>query len=105
MLTLRTRRRAWANHPAVRMWRGHEQVLARYGIAMCREWKRRGYKDTLLPRFRRVLQRLSEGTAPGWLGNPGFHASHRSNLLRKEPNHYRSYWPDEPDDLPYVWPA
>jgi len=25
--------------------------------------------------------------------------------LRKDPAHYRPFFPDVPDDLPYVWPA
>src|SRR3546814_11842397 len=42
---------------------------------------------------------------PPWLGNAAFHASHRSNLLRKDPGFYGRYgWP-EPPDLPYVWHA
>jgi hypothetical protein len=24
--------------------------------------------------------------------------------VRKDPAHYRRYFPDVPDDLPYVWP-
>ena len=32
----------WQNHPAVRMWRGHEYQLAQYGIAICYEWRKRG---------------------------------------------------------------
>jgi hypothetical protein len=42
---------------------------------------------------------------PKWLGNADFHASHRSNLLRKEPSHYSQFhWVESPD-LPYVWPV
>jgi hypothetical protein len=26
-------RPGWVNHPAARMWRGHERALARYGLA------------------------------------------------------------------------
>jgi alpha-tubulin suppressor-like RCC1 family protein len=31
--------------------------------------------------------------------------SHRSNLIRKMPEHYGPIWPDVPDDLPYYWPG
>jgi len=41
------------------------------------------------------------GDLPGWLGDPAFHRSHQSSLLRKNPAHYTF---DVPDDLPYVWP-
>jgi ribosomal protein S18 acetylase RimI-like enzyme len=28
------------------MWRGYEEALGAYGIAICREWQRRGHADT-----------------------------------------------------------
>jgi hypothetical protein len=37
--------KGWVNHPATKMWRGHEHALAEYGLLSCREWKSRGYKD------------------------------------------------------------
>ncbi len=89
----------WSNHPAVRMWSGYELALSAYMNSMIREWSRRGYKN------RMFLVELSEHyPCPPWLGDPEFHAAHRSNLLRKDPDYYRKYWPREPDDLPYVWP-
>ena len=40
------------------------------------------------------------------LGDPLFHRSHQSALLRKDPSFYRPlFGPDVPDDLPYVWPS
>jgi hypothetical protein len=40
---------------------------------------------------------------PHWLGDPEFHASHRSNLLRKDFDYYSKHgWTDNPED-PYVW--
>jgi hypothetical protein len=42
---------------------------------------------------------------PPWLGDEAFHLSHRSALVRKDPDHYRPLYPDAPDDLPYVWPV
>jgi predicted TPR repeat methyltransferase len=43
--------------------------------------------------------------APTWLGDEELHRSHRSNLLRKFPDHYASLFENDlPDDLPYVWP-
>jgi hypothetical protein len=41
---------------------------------------------------------------PDWFGNKEFHASHRSNLLRKDPEFYGKYGWTEPHDLPYIWP-
>lgn len=40
---------------------------------------------------------------PSWLTDE-FCLSHRSNLIRKNPDHYRPLWPDVPDNLPYIWP-
>lgn len=92
----------WRNHPAVRMWRGNAGALARYGVTVCREWIRRGFKDSLLGEFEAVAD-CSPG--PSWLGSEDFHRSHRSNLLRKLPEHYSQFGWTEPDDLPYVWPV
>lgn len=103
----------WKNHPAVAMWRGAEIPLVKYGIAMCNEWKSRGFQDNMRSKFldlmedsifEKVLDIQNSSGIPWWLGNPGFHLSHRSNLLRKAPEHYRQFWPDDPDNLPYVWP-
>lgn len=90
---------AWANHPAVKMWRGYELALAWYHNIMIQEWICRGYKNTML------LEELNGKLVfPPWLGNVDFHASHRSNLLRKDYQYYKAFgWP-ESLDLPYYWP-
>ncbi len=46
----------------------------------------------------------AEGLLPAWLGDDAFHRSHRSSLVRKDPEFYGPQFPDVPDDLPYVWP-
>lgn len=104
-----TARRGWFNHPAARMWRNHELWLVFYAIVICEEWLDRGYKDTLLPRFVRMSLRIPSATIlsppPPWLGREDLHASHRSNLLRKDPSWYGQFSWSEPNDLPYVWPV
>ena len=94
----------WKNHPAVTMWKGYEVALAEYGKHICMEWISRGYNDSLLPFFiNRTLNK--QVMYPPWLGDPVFHASHRSNLLRKDPAFYSKYnWGDDPHD-PYQWPV
>lgn len=89
----------WHNHPAARMWSGYIAALTEYGNAMIREWQRRGYVNNL-----RVV---NNGTVimPPWLGDERLHASHRSNLLRKEPEHYNQFGWKEGPDLPYFWPS
>lgn len=97
----------WFNHPCTRMWSGHEAVLGRYGAAICDEWTRRGYKDNCAARMSELLLERMPGSLirPKWLGNEAFHASHRSNLLRKDPEWYGQWGWKETADLPYVWPT
>lgn len=96
----------WRNHPAVKMWRGHENTLWEYQQAICNEWTSRGYKDTCLEKTRvLVAGNITPcDDTPEWLGNDELHLSHQSNLIRKLPEFYASKFPDVPDDLPYVWP-
>lgn len=104
LLTLTEGRKGWSNHPAVKMWDGHIEALAQYGIVMCREWIGRGYKDTLLERFYQFAPTM-DSAWPAWLERADVMLSHRSNLVRKMPVHYGMLWPDVPNDLPYVWPV
>jgi pyrimidine dimer DNA glycosylase len=94
----------WRNHPAVRMWRGYEASLIGYGLAMCDEWDRREYADSVRGKLAVHVRELPV-VAPPWLGLEALHASHRSNLLRKDPEFYGRYGWSEPPDLPYVWPV
>lgn len=94
----------WRNHPAVRMWRGHEAELVRYGVAMCDEWIRRGYRDSTRERLLALMPAVDNGP-PEWLGYERLHSSHRSNLLRKDFDYYRRFgWKESPDQ-PYYWPV
>lgn len=99
-------KRGWINHPAVKMWRGYEWALTEYGRIICSEWRRRGYKDSLLPWFEEMQNKHlnQRNQLPVWIDD-NFQLSHRSNLLRKQPDHYRVFWPTLPDNLPYVWPV
>ena len=96
----------WLNHPATQMWSPFPCILMKYQVAVCEEWMSRGYRDTCLEKTRALHreQCTSDSKLPPWLGNAAFHRSHRSNLLRKAPEHYGQFF-DEPDDLPYIWPA
>jgi Pyrimidine dimer DNA glycosylase len=96
--------KGWVNHPAVRMWRGYEGGLAIYGWTACSAWIHRGYKDSLRPRFTAAMMEL-ESKMPSWINDESVIVSHRSNLIRKMPEHYGPLWPDVPPDLPYVWPV
>jgi hypothetical protein len=95
--------RGWRHHPAVKMWRGYEGSLVEYGLVVCREWLARGRADTVHDKL--MTHARATTSAPPWLGDEALHASHRSNLLRKDPQWYGRFGWSEPDDLPYVWPV
>ena len=102
--TLAGKSSGWQNHPAVVMWRGYESTLIDYGVAICREWLRRGYRDTCLEKIESFRNTFPTHAAnPSWLGKRNFHRSHQSNLLRKAPDHYSKYF-NVPVDLEYQWP-
>jgi len=100
----------WKNHPIVKMWKGHEIALLTYGIAMCNEWILRGYKDTMRSRFymemRSICDKENETDnflMPEWIYNIDLQISHRSNLVRKYPEHYKKFFPNVIDNIGYVW--
>jgi hypothetical protein len=99
----------WKHHPAVKQWAGYESALACYGLAMCYEWKvvrKKGDDADLLGWFERLVETpMTTFELPWWLGIQEFHASHRSNLLRKFPEWYSQFDWQEPFDLPYWWPS
>lgn len=110
LLALQRRKGAWYNHPATVMWRDFPIQLCVYASAMCHEWHyNRHYKDSLSPWFINERKRLEsigyQNLKPLWLGTEAFHASHRSNLLRKDFPFYSRYnWSESPN-LPYLWPV
>jgi hypothetical protein len=108
----------WIHHPAVLMWRGYEEALTRYGLEIVREWCAHGHADTCASKITDDYRDLYGGTTvrsqrhlrdagalPPWLGDRALHRSHQSALVRKDPAHYRAFFPNVPDDLPYVWPV
>jgi|TARA_R110000765_G_scaffold411447_1_gene510572 hypothetical protein len=99
VLLERTSTKGWRNHPATKMWRGYENALKLYMNLCIDEWVARGYVNNMK---REVI--LGEVKYPSWLGNNKFHVSHKSNLVRKFPEHYRKYFPNVGADLPYAWP-
>jgi len=97
--TLEGRSTGWKNHPIMKMWKGSEEVLKQYFNTIAREWVRRGFKHNM------GFYEIGTVNYPSWLGNAEFHDSHKSNLLRKDSNHY-SIWSNlVPNNLPYVWPT
>lgn len=102
---LRGETKGWVNHPATRMWKGCEGALIQYGIAACRVWEMCGYNENMKPYFLALAEEYPDIDLPFWFGDEAFHRSHQSNLVRKNPDYYRRFYPDVPDDLDYVWPV
>ncbi len=85
------------------MWRGYEGALVRYGIAVCDEWIARGFNDSV--RQKLIDREIPDSGNPPWIGDERVHESHRSSLLRKDPEFYgrlgwtpvheENYWPVE----------
>ena len=97
-------KKGWRNHPATNMWRGYEHALCEYALACCAEWKSRGFKDTVADQINARIGGLPNSGRPHWIGDPAFHAAHRSSLLKKDPEFYGRYQWSEGPDIPYVWP-
>ena len=94
---LEGRRQGWKNHPAVKMWIGHTEALHLYKDLCIAEWIDRGFNNTM------VWTYGGHTSLPEWWGGE-IHATHRSNLLRKDAAHYSQFNWGEPNDLPYHWP-
>jgi hypothetical protein len=86
----------WRNHPAVKMWRGHEIALFDYILAMVREADRRGIKTD---KNKENLIALRVATIKNWgSGLPAWYqddttmkyvtTTHKANLYRKDPFFY-----------------
>ena len=91
--------KGWLNHPATLMWKFYPDALKLYVNTMIGEWVRRGYKNTL-PSYK-IEYNVQ---MPTWLGLKKFHASHRSNLKRKDGLYYEKYGWSESPNLSYIWP-
>lgn len=104
--SLPDRPRGWANHPCTLMWLNHEDWLKAYYNACLREWIARGYRNNM-PMIPQLQISCTQHNRPWWLGYQTFHDSHKSNLIRKNPEFYlrQQGWEDTPRDLPYLWPV
>jgi hypothetical protein len=100
ILLERTDKKAWKNHPAVLMWKGYENALKLYLNKSIKLWISRGYKNTM--KLEKIQGKI---ILPKWFGNKEFHNSHKSNLLRKNPEHYVQFSKEVPDNLDYIWPT
>jgi predicted RNA-binding protein len=63
---------AWKNHPAVKMWSGHEDWLFLYNEAIVKEIIMRGYKNSTMEQFEQIYEEnfiMLESDSPWWLGD------------------------------------
>lgn len=83
-----------------RLGKQRVDALKLYHDLVIREWLTRGYKNNMP-----LLAEEPDPEYPFWFGDPAFHAAHRSNLLRKNPQWYGQFGWTEPNDLEYMWPV
>ena len=97
----------WKNHPATKMWADHEHNLALYNLHMIEEWWERGYTSHLgsVEQVFDFMDTLPDTGWPDWWGDRLMIESHKSNLVRKAPEHYIELFGDIPNDLEYIWPV
>ena len=98
----------WQHHPAVKMWKGHECILAWYVMIICEEWQQRGYLDSVKQKVKALITKhdlTANIVVPPWLGNRRFHATHKAMLLKKDLVHYRQYFKTQKGPCAYYWPV
>lgn len=100
-------RGGWPNHPASKMWRGHEYHLGLYLLNGCIVlYERTGnFYIEVVRKIVIEMTKFKNTGPPVWLGDEKFHASHRSNLLRKNSVWYGQFGWTESPTLPYIWPV
>ncbi len=98
------KRPGWLDHSATLMWVNNVEALMLYGDVCIREWRRRGYKNTMPIMISASEDYVYDIQMPYWLGDCKLHRSHRSNLLRKDEEFYRKQGWTETTDIEYVWP-
>lgn len=92
-------------HTAIKMWRGNEVFLIRYGMVICSEYASRDNADNTLSKIMKYSSDFKgDAVSPEWWGDEAFHKSHQAHLLRLMPSHYGELFPDTSDELPLIWP-
>ena len=112
---------AWRNHPAVKMWRGHEYALHTYIFEMVAEADLRGIKT--INNVNNLNALYTEQHKQWGMGYPSWYnddlimrkvtTTHRANLYRKDSFYYNDFGPDfasksnEPccERCNYYWPT
>lgn len=95
-------RAAWRNHPAAKMWRGHEGQLWLYTMAMVKEANKRGIKtDKNMENLNNLKALVGDSwgyARPKWYTDPftveRLTVSHRANLYIKDSIYYMDFVDD-----------
>jgi len=99
--------KGWKNHPATKMWKNYAPFLIKHYLkSIIDEWVERGFKNTKCQEHFDRLSLLVENedvVEPNWFTSD-FFDSHKSNLMRKNRDHYSKFF-DIRDDLDYIWPG
>jgi hypothetical protein len=111
----------WVNHPAVKMWRGSDNILFTYATAMIREADKRGIKTdknkSNLSLIRNFAMKTWGTSFPSWYTNPQelkrVLATHKTNLYIKDEIFYADFRSSMLDinskpccaECKYYWPT
>ena len=91
----------WRNHPAVKMWRGHEHLLLDYVMTMVKEADKRGIKtDKNVSNIMDLINTYGIDWGfdiPEWYENDvtmkRLTTTHKANLYKKDPQYYFEFYP------------
>jgi hypothetical protein len=118
--------KAWSSHPATRTWIGYTNHLKVYFNIICREWIKRGFKQTMelynidespyniVPinfdgrsiSFDQSM--VNQYSFPIWISFYPFYMSHQASLCRKDPKFYKFLLREEIKPFlnnGYLWPS
>lgn len=114
-------RAGWRNHPAVKMWRGHEKALWGYAMTMLFEASSRGIKtDTNEKNLRTAWANNADNWGseePAWytdeVAMKRLTITHKANLYKKDPIYYFDFFssvaksnpccPNRKEPCKYYW--
>jgi len=104
----------WVRHPAVLMWKGYDNALFEYLIAIKYECDERSISteknwDAIQEMYDWNWDRGDNIVMPPWWGDERIHESHRNNLYVKDPEYYAEFGNDSRvtccDKCNYFWPT
>lgn len=92
----------WVNHPAVKMWEHHTELLKQYYNIFLQVARNKHNIKTSMP----VLEAEFVHERPWWLGVEDFHRAIRSRLIVKDFEFYSNLFPRDNgfNDGKYLWP-